>query len=69
MGVTLYSRTDSSVAVIILSSHGEFPESVSRSLACAENTVITADGWAADIHKVRAAEKDAVLEMAPSLRC
>jgi hypothetical protein len=49
------------------SSDGEFPESVSRSLPFAENQEITAYGWAPDIRKIRAAEKDEVLEMEPFL--
>lgn len=55
------------VMIRMQSSEGEFPESVSRSLPLAETAGITAYGWAPDERKVRAAEKDEVLEMEPFL--
>ncbi len=55
------------VMIRMQSSEGEFPESVSRSLPLAETAGITAYGWAPDERKIRAAEKDEVLEMEPFL--
>lgn len=49
------------------SSEGEFPRSVSRSLPFSESAGITAYGWAPDVQKIRAADKDVVLEMEPFL--
>ena len=58
---------ETATMIRLQSSEGEFPESVSRSLPFSENPGITAYGWAPDIRKIRAAEKDEVLEMEPFL--
>lgn len=58
---------ETATMIRIQSSDGEFPVSVSRSLPFAANTTIAAYGWAPDIQKIRAAEKDEVLEMEPFL--
>jgi NurA-like 5'-3' nuclease len=58
---------ETAMMIRMQSSEGEFPESVSRSLPFAENPGVTAYGWAPDIRKTRAAEKDEVLEMEPFL--
>jgi hypothetical protein len=58
---------ETAMMIRMQSSDGEFPESVSRSLPFAENQGITAYGWAPDVRKIRAAEKDEVLEMEPFL--
>ncbi len=49
------------------SSSGEFPKSLSRTLPLVETEEITAYGWAPDVRKIQAAEKDKVLEMEPFL--
>jgi hypothetical protein len=49
------------------SSAGEFPESVSRTLPFSDSAIITAYGWEKDVRKIRKAQKDEVLEMAPFL--
>ncbi|MEJ2473768.1 MAG: hypothetical protein P8Y74_07770, partial [Desulfobacterales bacterium] len=58
---------ETAMMIRMQSSDGEFPESVSRSLPFAEKQGITAYGWAPDVRKIRAAEKDEVLEMEPFL--
>lgn len=58
---------EKAVMIRMQSSDGDFPVSVSRSLPFAENPGITAYGWAPDVRKIRAAEKDEVLEMEPFL--
>jgi hypothetical protein len=58
---------ETAMMIRMQSSVGVFPESVSRSLPFAENPEITAYGWAPDVRKTRAAEKDEVMEMEPFL--
>lgn len=49
------------------SCEGPFPESVSRSLPLGDATGIKALGWAPDIRKIRAADKEETVEMEPFL--
>lgn len=58
---------DKAVMLRIQSCDGEFPESVSRSLPLSDDEGINAYGWSPDVRKIRAAEKDKVVEMTPFL--
>ena len=58
---------ETAVMIRMQSSDGEFPESLSRSLPFDDHAGISAYGWSPDVRKIRAAEKEEVLEMEPFL--